>query len=548
MAYFIGPLFGYVFEQLRGRNYSRNHMLKPPQNARYNENLIGIAEVSIFHVFNPKIEKIVLIEISIRKLGYLVYHDDIMLSKFMSSINKTPMRLVTVCLILLIIGCDEPRESNSLKKVLDAGVLKVGTQYGVTSFYNSASGPQGYEYEMAKGFADYLGVELEILPYYTINELFPQLEKQHIDIIASALTNTPERQALFKFGPAYQYVSQKLVFKQGKERPRDISQINGSLIITSDSNHASSLKQLKESNPLLSWQETEEMDEEEILDQVLTDQLDYTVTDSSLLAVMRRRHPELSIGFTIGQEQPVAWALNNELDDSLLAALIDYFGEIQTNGQLATLEDKYFGHVREFNYVDTRLFIKSAEKTLPKYQAWFESHSIDVDWRLLAAMSYQESHWNPRAKSPTGVRGMMMLTLTTAKELGIKSRLDAEQSIRGGAQYFSSLVKRIPDRIQEPDRIWLALAAYNVGLGHVEDARVITQRQGGNPDIWVDVKKRLPLLRQKRYYKTTRYGYARGNEAVTYVENIRRYYDTLVWLDERKQSREGQESSLVQSN
>ncbi|TDF39939.1 membrane-bound lytic murein transglycosylase MltF [Alteromonadaceae bacterium M269] len=450
--------------------------------------------------------------------------------------KKLLLYALVVLTAIFIAGCDNPRKSNSLKKVLDAGVLKVGTQYGVTSYYNSASGPQGYEYEMAKGFADYLGVELEILPYYAVNELFPQLDNQHIDIIASALTITPERQELFRFGPAYQYVSQKLVFKQGRERPRDISQIDGELLVTSDSNHAATLEQLSEAYPQLSWMETDDMDEEEMLEQVLAGELDYTITDSSFLAVMRRRHPDLSIGFTIGEQQPVAWALNNDLDDSLLAALIEYFGKIQSNGQLATLEDKYFGHVREFNYVDTRLFIKAADDTLPKFQPWFEAYSGDIDWRLLAAMAYQESHWNPRAKSPTGVRGMMMLTLTTAKELGVRSRLDAEQSIRGGSQYFASLMKRIPDRITHPDRIWFSLAAYNLGLGHVEDARVITQRQGGNPDLWVDVKKRLPLLRQKRHYKNTRYGYARGNEAVTYVENIRRYYDTLVWLDDRKRS------------
>ena len=128
----------------------------------------------------------------------------------------------------------------------------------------------------------------------------------------------------------------------------------------------------------------------------------------------------------------------------------------------------------------------------------------------------------------------MMLTLNTAKDLGVTSRLDPEQSIRGGSEYLSSLLTRIPDRIPSPDRLWFALAAYNIGLGHLEDARVLTERQGGNPDMWVDVKKRLPQLRQKRYYKTTRYGYARGNEAVIYVDNIRRYYDTLVWLNEQQ--------------
>jgi membrane-bound lytic murein transglycosylase F len=273
---------------------------------------------------------------------------------------------------------------------------------------------------------------------------------------------------------------------------------------------------------------------EELLEMVLNEELDYTIADSNILALMRRRYPELSIGFSISPEQDVAWAVNKQRDDSLLAALIEYFGIIQNNGTLAALEDKYFGHVRQFNYVDTREFIKSSRKVLPKFKPWFVQYSGDLDWRLLAAMSYQESHWRPRAKSVTGVRGMMMLTLATAKELGIVSRLDPEQSIKGGAKYLTKLLKRIPDRITHPDRLWFALASYNVGLGHLEDARVLTERQGANPDMWVDVKIRLLQLRQKKHYKTTRYGYARGNEAVAYVDNIRRYYDTLVWLDEQQ--------------
>jgi membrane-bound lytic murein transglycosylase F len=172
-------------------------------------------------------------------------------------------------------------------------------------------------------------------------------------------------------------------------------------------------------------------------------------------------------------------------------------------------------------------------EVLPKYKTWFKQYSGDLDWRLLAAMSYQESHWKPNAKSVTGVRGLMMLTLATAKDLGVTSRLDPEQSIKGGATYLASILRRIPARIQPPDSVWFALAAYNIGLGHLEDARVLTDRQGGNPDMWVDVKKRLLQLRQKKYYKTTKYGYARGHEAVAYVDNIRRYYDTLVWLDEQ---------------
>ena len=410
----------------------------------------------------------------------------------------------------------------------------MGTTYGLTTYYNGATGPVGFEYELADGFADYLGVKLEVFPYYNLNELFPQLQNSHLDVIAAGITVSPERYQAFKFGPGYQRVSEKLVFKQGNKWPRKIEDLTGELIIVSGSSHNESLSTLQQTHAELSWQETDEKDTEELLEMVLEDKLDYTVADSNILALMRRRSPELAIGFSVSPEYDIAWAVNKQQDDSLLAAMIEYFGIIQSNGTLAALEDKYFGHVRQFNYVDTREFIKSARSTLPDFQLWFKQYSGDLDWRLLAAMSYQESHWRPNAKSVTGVRGMMMLTLATAKELGIVSRLDPEQSIKGGAKYLAKILKRIPDRIMAPDRLWFALASYNVGFGHLEDARVLTQRQGANPDMWVDVKIRLLQLRQKKYYKTTRYGYARGNEAVAYVDNIRRYYDTLVWLDEQQ--------------
>jgi membrane-bound lytic murein transglycosylase F len=437
-------------------------------------------------------------------------------------------------LVLVIGGCNDIKQSSSLRDVLDAGVLKVGTTYGLTTYYNGATGPVGFEYELAEGFAAYLGVKLEVFPYYNLNDLFPQLADAHLDMIAAGISVSPERYQNFKFGPGYQSVSEKLVFKQGKKWPRAIKDLEGELVIAAGSSHHESLLKLQQDNGELTWQETEDSDMEELLEMVLNEELDYTIADSNILALMRRRYPELAIGFSISPEQDVAWAVNKDRDDSLLAALIEYFGIIQNNGTLAALEDKYFGHVRLFNYVDTREFIKSSREVLPAFKPWFVQYSGDLDWRLLAAMSYQESHWHPKAKSVTGVRGMMMLTLATAKELGIVSRLDPEQSIKGGAKYITKLLKRIPDRITYPDRLWFALASYNVGLGHLEDARVLTERQGANPDMWVDVKIRLLQLRQKKYYKTTRYGYARGNEAVAYVDNIRRYYDTLVWLDEEQ--------------
>ncbi|MGL5361198.1 MAG: transglycosylase SLT domain-containing protein, partial [Shewanella sp.] len=185
------------------------------------------------------------------------------------------------------------------------------------------------------------------------------------------------------------------------------------------------------------------------------------------------------------------------------------------------------------------------ETVLPRYRPLFETHAGDLDWRKLAATSYQESHWNPNARSPTGVRGMMMLTEPTAKEIGIKNRLDPEQSIRGGAAYLRDMIKRLPDSIPETERMWFALASYNIGYAHLEDARKLAESMELNPNAWRDLKKVLPLLQKRKHYQKTRYGYARGSEAVHYVDSIRRYYDTLVWVDNQSKNPSNSSDALM---
>ncbi|MFT5758530.1 MAG: membrane-bound lytic murein transglycosylase F [Alteromonadaceae bacterium] len=444
--------------------------------------------------------------------------------------------LLALCFMLL--GCQPREEHASLQRILERGYVSVGTLYGATSYYLEANGPNGFEYDLAKKYADSLGVKLVIVPSYHIEDLFLKLDSAEVDFLAANLSVTPKRRENYLFAPSYDHVSQKLVFKQGNERPRKLKDLTGKLVVTTGTSHAENLAHLKKTNADLTWQETVDLDSEELLIQILSDEIDYTVIDSNALAISRRYYPEISIGFTIKKPEPLAWVVTKQQDNSILASLVEFFGRVHHDGTLLALDDKYYGHIEQFNYVDTRMFIKAVENKLPKYQAIFEKHGQEIDWRLLAAISYQESHWNPHARSHTGVRGMMMLTLPTAKQMGIKSRLDAEQSIRGGAKYFKQMIERMPDRVPYPDRLWFALASYNVGLGHLNDARKITRAQGGDPDRWVEVKSRLPLLKQKKYYKKTKYGYARGDESVNYVENIRRYYDTLEWMDNQSKAKE----------
>ena len=370
--------------------------------------------------------------------------------------------------------------------------------------------------------------------------MLEQLEEGNLDIVATGDAVTPALKRRFAYGPAYQRVEQELVFQAGATRPRDLAELDSPIIAVAGSSQAHLLSNLferlsEEEDEAVQTQliTTEDSDSEELLQQVANGDIAYTVADSNRLALQRRRYPNLAVAKTLDEKMPMAWALPMNQDDSVKAALIEYFGTVHQSGWFTVLEDKYFGHIRQFDYVDSRAFNYAAETLLAEYKPLFQKYAGELDWRLLAAMSYQESHWNSEAISRTGVRGLMMLTLDTASDWNVDDRTDPEQSIRGGSRYFASLLNRIPARISDPDRTWMAMASYNIGMGHLEDARVLTERQGGNPDLWVDVKRRLPQLRQKKYYRTTRYGYARGDEALQYVENIRRYYDSLVWLDEQ---------------
>jgi membrane-bound lytic murein transglycosylase F len=257
--------------------------------------------------------------------------------------------------------------------------------------------------------------------------------------------------------------------------------------------------------------------------------------DSNIFKINSQFYPGLNIGFALSDNQPQAWAFLPGDDDSLVQKARSFFKLMDENGGLAEIQNRYDENSNDLDRVGMFQFMKQVRRRLPPLIPVFQEVALahDLDWRLLAAMGYQESHWNPEASSVTGVRGIMMLTRRTARQLGVVDRLDPEQSIEGGARYFLRMRKRVPGRIAEPDRSWMALAAYNMGWGHLEDARVLTQKQGGNPDLWLDINERLPLLSQEKWYHQTKYGYARGYEARQYVENIRNYFDTLVWMETR---------------
>ncbi len=452
--------------------------------------------------------------------------------------------LAVLAILLISPGIDKSALT-ALEKIKKRGYLNVLTLNSATTYYQDIDGPNGFEYHLASWFAESIGVKPRFIAVSSFADLYPELLFGTGDIAAAGLSEgESDFSRSVAYGPRYYEVSNQVLYRKFQaDRPKTVRDlIGGSLKVVSGTAHVKLLHDLQQLDTDLTWIEVDDIATEELIEQVDAGEADYIIADSHEIALQRRYFPELRIAFELGEPRQLRWAYNFSDDDSLTLAIENFFAEIERDGRLEQLIHRHYSHVAKFNYSDIRTFTQRIESHLPRYELLFKraSEKVGLDWRLLAAIGYQESLWNERAKSPTGVRGLMMLTQTTAKQMKVKNRLDPAESIRGGSEYIANVLKRIPESVPEPDRTWLALAAYNVGLGHVEDARIITESRGGDPDRWIDVKQSLPLLARKKWYKKTKYGYARGWEPVKYVENIRQYYEYLIGFETKKLREEGE--------
>jgi membrane-bound lytic murein transglycosylase F len=382
-----------------------------------------------------------------------------------------------------------------LDQVLDLGELRVVTRDSPTAYVDSPDGPTGPEYDLVSAFADDLGVELVIEPVQSVSEVLPHLMEGKAHMAAAGLSTTDSRREFVNFGHPYQMVDMHLVYKLGTGKPRKFDEVIGrSIEVVAGTSHVDMLVALKKDHPELTWTENADVEVATLLAKVAAGDVDFTIADSTEFNIQRHFYPDLRVALDLELGDPLAWAFPREAGDSLLDRADDFLIDYEREGLLARVKDRYYGHTDKFDYVGTRNFIRHYESRLPRYRDMFEEAAAEwgLDWRLLAAIAYQESHWRSAAVSPTGVRGIMMLTEDTASYLGIDDRVDPRNSIFGGAQYYARQTERVADSVEEPDRTWMALAAYNVGFNHIKDARQIVEWQGGNPDAWVDISEALP--------------------------------------------------------
>jgi membrane-bound lytic murein transglycosylase F len=435
--------------------------------------------------------------------------------------------------LFLVSGNDRP---NQLEQVQQRGSLTMLTRNGASSYYLGADGPTGPEYELVREFTRYLGVDLKIEAATAFNQLAGLLYHGQGELIAANLARTSAREPLFNFGPVYQETATLVVYRRGQSRPESLEDLAGrKIMVIAGSSYEEALKEAVKTIPDLEWEARSDVGMESLLLAVADGAIDATLLDSNIYKLNGHYYPRIAVGFSLPGTLPLSWAFPQGPDDSLLNEAYAFMQQTVDSGRLQEIQNAFYLPENRLDRVGMFQFLQQVRDRLPNLLPLFQdvADMHNIDWRLLAAIGYQESHWNPEASSYTGVRGVMMLTRRTAAQLGVADRLNPEQSIEGGARYFLRMRDRLPTRIQEPDRSWMALAAYNMGMGHLEDVRVITQKQGGNPDAWIEVSERLELLTQERWHQQTRYGYARGYEARQYVENVRAYYEILIWMDTR---------------
>lgn len=444
--------------------------------------------------------------------------------------------LPLILLVLAAAGCDrqpadEAGAGRSLPEIRESGKLVVLTRNAPTSWYIGRDGlPAGPENDMIEAFAGHLGVEPEFREKATIGQLLEALERGEGDLVAAGLTVTHRREQRFRFGPTYQEVTPQVVCRRDNVQPEEIEELaNVDLAVIADSSYSERLADMKEDgHPGLEWTERDDANTEELLRSVWHREIDCTVADSNIVDINRRYFPELITPMNLGRAQELAWAMPSD-SDRLQKAAEEWFSKFRESGRLDSLQERYYGFFEIFDYVDIRTYIRRIDERYPKFRDWFRqaAEQYDLPTHLVAAQGYQESHWKENARSPTGVRGIMMLTQKTAEAMGVEDRLDPRQSIFGGARYLARMRERFSDEVTEPDRTWLALAAYNVGRAHLHDAQILARRQDLDPHRWRDIKQVLPLLSDKRYYRDLKYGYARGEEPVRYVRRIREYQYVL---------------------
>jgi membrane-bound lytic murein transglycosylase F len=423
-------------------------------------------------------------------------------------------------------GPRQAQHETALSRIKESGVINLITQNNSYCYYEYRGKPRGFEYELAKAFAQFLGVRLKVQVVKNWDEMIHSMGQTHF--LAARLTPSSSCEGVVDFSNGYLTIQRHIIFHKDNRNIQTINDLDGKTIyIKKGSPYEESLCRLQQAGIRFKIKASEDATIEKIIRDVAQKKIGITVADSTIAFLYRRYYPDIQIGFPIEDAQSLVWAVPKGEKD-LLEEINRFFETIREDGTFYKIYMQYYSDIEVFDYLDIKAYHQRLETRLPRYEDIIKKTALKFrfDWRLIAAVMYQESHFNPETLDPSDMRGLMQLTSATAKEMGIEDRLDPKQNIMGGVKYLRSLYdsyQNIPDQ----DRLLISLAAYNVGPRHIIDAQDLARRMNLNPYQWASLKKTLPLLEKPEYYRQSKYWYCCGNRPVRYVQQIMIYYDIL---------------------
>lgn len=439
---------------------------------------------------------------------------------------RLAIRAGFVSLLLLALFQLQPK-TTALQQVQERGELVMTGISGPTTFYQGSAGARGLQYELARLFAEELEVKLVLKDAGSTNGVLDAIRYNQTDIAITGLASDDPRLSRLRTAAPYMAVSEQLIQRLDKPLPASFDDIGNARIgVVAGSSEAQRLRSMTRWRSDIQVVELEGVDPLALIERVDSGDLDYVALNSNEFDARRALFPNVGVSLNLQDVSELAWAFLKTRDQSLYAAAQAFLAKKQADGSLGRLV-AFYSQGDTFDPYSVRSFQRDVAQRLPRYQSLFEKSAErhGMDWRLLAAIAYQESRWQPAAISPTGVQGMMMLTANTAAHMGVEDRTNVPQSIRGGAAYYQQILNDLPPSVREPDRTWMALAAYNMGPAHVDRARAHALKAGDNADKWLVVSQHLRTMAQeaRRSGRNIPVG-----QALIYVQQVRRYYDSLL--------------------
>jgi membrane-bound lytic murein transglycosylase F len=459
---------------------------------------------------------------------------------------KNPFYLLGILCLLGAFSCNKPAEEQPIKEeeivlrdlddIISSDTLRVITMYGPTSYFLYRDNQMGYEYEVQKKLCDELNVVSQLIIAPDIPTMLKWLQEGKGDLIAYRVPYTQENKELVAFTDV-QYVSnQVLVQRQSDSIIKTVLELSGDTItVPQNSIYKGRLEALDDEigGGIIVELVDDSIPTEELIARVAHHQLSYTVSDDVTASINKTIFGNIDYSLAISFPQRSAWVVSKNAPQ-LLKYINNWASGFTKQSAFSAIHKKYFETSKYFESVGYKRIPVPSEISM--FDALFKSESerLGWDWRLLAAVAFKESRFDPDAVSWAGAGGLMQLMPNTALSLGLDSLqvFEPDKNVHAATTYLLSLSKLFPGIDNPTEKIKFVLASYNAGIGHIFDARALATKYQKDPNVWDDVKEFLLKKSDPAFYSDSvcKYGYCRGKEPVTYVDIIMdKYADYKLW-------------------